>query len=52
MGIGIIHDVYDTDTRFAINPITRVVKNQSSKKTTLIQYDHNSERNGIWTIIY
>ena len=43
MGIGVIHDVYDTDTRFTINPVTRMVKNESSKKITLIQYDHNSE---------
>lgn len=42
--MGTIHDVYDSDTRFIINPITRAVKNESSKKTTLIQHDHNSER--------
>lgn len=42
--MGTIHDVYDSDTRFIINPITRVVKNISSPKTTLIQKDHNSER--------
>lgn len=38
------HSVYDTDTHFSINPITRVLKNEASAKTTLIQYDHNSER--------
>lgn len=37
------HVVYDGDMRFVIDPITRAVKN-TSKKTTLIQYDHNSER--------
>jgi lysophospholipase L1-like esterase len=43
MGIGIIHDVYDADSRFRINPITRMIQNESLRKTTLIQYDHNSE---------
>lgn len=38
------HGVYDTDARFVINPVTRQIKNESSKKTTLIQFDHNSER--------
>ena len=38
------HYVYDTDTHFLIDPITRAVKNATSKKVTLIQYDHNSER--------
>lgn len=38
------HSVYDTDSHFSINPITRAIKNESSKKTTLMQYDHNSER--------
>jgi lysophospholipase L1-like esterase len=39
-----IHSVSDSDARFVINPITRQIKNESSRKTTLIQYDHNSER--------
>lgn len=39
-----LHGVHDTDARFVINPVTRQIKNESSKKTTLIQYDHNSER--------
>ena len=39
-----IHNVYDTDTRFEVDPVTRTVKNHSSKKTTLMQHDHNSER--------
>ena len=38
------HPVYDTDTHFSINPVTRAIKNESSRKVTLIQYDHNSER--------
>lgn len=38
------HSVYDSDTRFVINPITRQIKNESSRKTTLMQGDHNSER--------
>lgn len=38
------HPVYDTDTHFSINPVTRMIKNESSRKTTLIQRDHNSER--------
>lgn len=39
-----IHSVSDTDARFSINPLTRQIKNESPRKTTLIQYDHNSER--------
>ena len=38
------HSVYDSDTHFSINAITKVIKNESSKKTTLVQGDHNSER--------
>lgn len=38
------HIVVDGDTRFIINPITRHIRNESSRKTTLIQNDHNSER--------
>ena len=38
------HSIYDTDTRYSIDPITRKFKNKSSTKTTLIQGDHNSER--------
>lgn len=38
------HSVYDTDARFSINPITRAIKDESSSRTTLVQYDHNSER--------
>ena len=38
------HSVYDTDSYFKIDPITRMIKNSSSGKTVLIQHDHNSER--------
>lgn len=37
------HSVYDSDLRFVIDPVTKVVKN-TSKKTTIAQYSHNSER--------
>lgn len=39
-----LHSVFDTDAHFIIDPITRAITNESSKKTSLIQYDHNSER--------
>lgn len=38
------HSVLDADAHFTIDPITRMIKNESSKKTTIIQFDHNSER--------
>lgn len=38
------HGVYDSDTHFSINPVTRQIRNETSRKTTLIQGDHNSER--------
>lgn len=38
------HSVYDSDTHFSINPITRALKNEASGKTSVVQYDHNSER--------
>ena len=38
------HAVTDSDTRFIINPTTRQVRNDGSRKVSLIQYDHNSER--------
>lgn len=38
------HSVYDTDKRFTIDPITRAIKNESSKKIALMQGDHNCER--------
>lgn len=36
--------IKDKDPSFEINPITREIKNTSTTKTTLMQYDHNSER--------
>lgn len=39
-----IHGVSDIDTHFIIDPITRAMKNETLKKTTLILGDHNSER--------
>lgn len=39
-----IHSVYDTDPHFSIDAITRVITNQSTGKTAIIQHDHNSER--------
>lgn len=38
------HTVYDTDAHFKIDPITHMIKNESSNKNVLIQHDHNSER--------
>lgn len=38
------HSVYDSDPHFSINPITRAIKNESTAKITIVQYDHNSER--------
>ena len=39
-----LHDVYDTDRQFSIDIVSRTIKNNSTSKTTLMQYDHNSER--------
>lgn len=36
------HNVIDRDTRFIIDPVTRLMKT-TSKKKSLVQYDHNSE---------
>lgn len=38
------HKIYDTDPYFSINALTRIIKNETSSKITLIQHDHNSER--------
>ena len=38
------HSVYDTDTHFLIDGLTRAVKNASATKTMVVQHDHNSER--------
>lgn len=39
-----MHSIYDFDTHFKIDPITRKITNESSSKSALMQYDHNSER--------
>ena len=38
------HVLYDSDPHFNIDPISRNITNESSKKVRLIQHDHNSER--------
>lgn len=38
------HVVRDSDTHFFIDEITREIKNETSKKVRLVQFDHNSER--------
>lgn len=38
------HDVFDSDTRFSINAVTRQIKSDPKQKTVLMQNDHNSER--------
>ena len=37
------HNVYDTDNKFTVDGISRAIKNVSSNKTTVMQFDHNSE---------
>lgn len=37
------HKIHDSDAHFVIDPVTRQLST-TSKKVTLIQYDHNSER--------
>ena len=39
-----LHNIYDTDKQFSIDVVSRMIKNNSMSKTTLMQYDHNSER--------
>lgn len=39
-----IHDVVDSDVRFAIDPITRAISNKEHGKLMLVKGDHNSER--------
>jgi lysophospholipase L1-like esterase len=38
------HPVHDSDTRFIINAVTRQIRSESSRKTAVMQDDHNSER--------
>lgn len=37
-----LHEMRDSDNHFTVDPITRTIKNNSTK-ATLVQYDHNSE---------
>lgn len=39
-----INKIIDADPHFTIDPISRRIRNESSKKVNLIQGDHNSER--------
>lgn len=39
-----IHSVYDNDTHFKIDHVTRGFSNEGSLKTLVVQNDHNSER--------
>ena len=39
-----MHNVYDFDTHFQIDVITRKFTQEHSTKSTIMQYDHNSER--------
>ena len=38
------HSVRDMGAHFLIDQFTRQIKNASANKTTIVQYDHNSER--------
>lgn len=38
-----IHNVYDSDNKFIVDGISRAIKNASTSKTTIMQFDHNSE---------
>ena len=37
------HNINDADNKFIIDGISRVIKNTSTSKTTVMQFDHNSE---------
>ena len=38
-----IHEVNDSDNKFIVDGISRAIKNTSASKTTVMQFDHNSE---------
>ena len=38
-----IHNVTDGDNKFIVDGISRAIKNASASKTTIMQFDHNSE---------
>ena len=37
------HNVYDCDNKFIVDGISRAIKNASTSKTIVMQFDHNSE---------
>ena len=37
------HNVYDSDNKFIVDSISRAIKNASTSKTIVMQFDHNSE---------
>lgn len=37
------HNVYDSDNKFIVDSISRAIKNNSTSKTIVMQFDHNSE---------
>ncbi len=39
-----LHSVYDVDTHFKIDNVSRQITSEAGQKTTIMQYDHNSER--------
>ena len=38
-----IHEVNDSDNKFIVDGISRAIKNTSASKTTVMQFNHNSE---------
>ena len=38
-----IHNVNDSDNKFIVDGVSRAIKNASTSKTTVMQFDHNSE---------
>ena len=38
-----LHSINDGDNKFIVDGISRVIKNTSTSKTTVMQFDHNSE---------
>lgn len=42
--MGHAHSVYDTDSHFKVNATTRTITDVSNSKTSIVQYDHDSER--------
>lgn len=42
--MGHTHSVYDTDSHFKVSATTRAITDVSNSKTSIVQYDHDSER--------